>query len=303
MPNAQGIMRRVAAASTKVIALSYGDALSFYYVCEYPKSGGTWVSKMVADALQLPFPQHAVMPIGFSAVIHNHWPHSPRLKRAIHLYRDGRDAMVSYFFHYMRDIRAGGSPWSKEYEKTFDRLFGKGYDPDDSVGLLPKFIEHCFKHPRGSRLNWTQYIETWLPARGREGVSFVSYEELRNDCAGALRRVVDEIGRPDTEEWKIEQAVERNSMERATGRRKGQEDRTSFIRKGAVGDWRNHFTREAAQVFDDLAGEALVALGYEPDRGWVSSQTFVGEENIPPAVRIGPDMEARFARGTAHAVA
>jgi hypothetical protein len=57
-------------------------------------------------------------------------------------------------------------------------------------------------------------------------------------------------------------------MQRATGRAPGQEDRTNFIRKGVVGDWVNHFSREAAEVFDWLAGDTLVSLGYEPDRGW-----------------------------------
>ena len=40
-------------------------------------------------------------------------------------------------------------------------------------------------------------------------------------------------------------------------------------RKGVAGDWRNHFTPEAAHVFDSIAGELLVESGYEPDRSWV----------------------------------
>ena len=57
-------------------------------------------------------------------------------------------------------------------------------------------------------------------------------------------------------------------MARQTGRAPGAEDRGSFIRKGVAGDWVNHFTRETAELFDELAGDALVALGYESDRGW-----------------------------------
>ena len=36
-----------------------------------------------------------------------------------------------------------------------------------------------------------------------------------------------------------------------------------------AGDWRNHLTREAAEIFDHYCGDMLVAAGYEPDRSWV----------------------------------
>jgi hypothetical protein len=38
---------------------------------------------------------------------------------------------------------------------------------------------------------------------------------------------------------------------------------------GVAGDWRRVFSREAAALFDDLAGDWLIRLGYETDRRWV----------------------------------
>ena len=58
-------------------------------------------------------------------------------------------------------------------------------------------------------------------------------------------------------------------MRRQTGREPGQSDNNEHVRKGVVGDWRTHFSREAAEVFNELGGEALVHLGYEADTGWV----------------------------------
>lgn len=292
MATARGLMQRLAHASTRVIAVSRGDAFPFYYVSEYPKSGGTWLSRMLADAMQLPFPQRSIFPLGFSCVIQNHWGYSPRLSRCVYLHRDGRDVMVSYFFHTMLHISRGQSPWAREKAREFDRLFGKGFDPENTVELLPKFIENAFRNPRGARLNWARHVESWLPARGRPLFSFVSYSELRNDCAGALQRVLREIGREDVPEVRIHEAVERFSMKRMTGRSEGQEDRGHYIRKGAVGDWRNHFSRDAAEVFDDLAGDALVALGYEPDRDWVRRGDFAGDVERAVQGRVAGGTEA-----------
>lgn len=274
MASAQGILRRAAHASTKAIAMTCGDAFPYYHVCEYPKSGGTWLARMVADCLQVPFPQNSVLPLGFSCVVQSHWSYSRRLTNAVYLHRDGRDVMVSYYFHRLRDIQLRESPFWQDHARDYERLFGKGYDPDDTARNLPIFIENEFARPRGARKNWADHVTSWLEARGREGVVFASYEGLLADCRSEMRKIMDGLGRPDVDDWKIDAAVEKFSMRRQTGRRAGQEDRKDFIRKGVAGDWKNHFTRECAERFNELAGEALVALGYVADKGWVARGVF-----------------------------
>ena len=65
----------------------------------------------------------------------------------------------------------------------------------------------------------------------------------------------------------VSAAVQRYEFTRV-GREAGTEDRTKFRRKGIAGDWANHFTREAGEIFDAIAGDALVDLGYAADRRW-----------------------------------
>ena len=65
--------------------------------------------------------------------------------------------------------------------------------------------------------------------------------------------------------------VERFSFANQAQRQPGDEDVESFVRKGIVGDWKNAFTREAAERFDHYAGRELIALGYEQDRSWIDS--------------------------------
>ena len=92
-------LMRISSRITKLIACCWGESFPFYYVTEYPKSGGSWLADMIADYLQIPRPVHYHLPLSFTCVIHNHWGYSPRLRRVFYLYRDGRDVVVSdYFF-------------------------------------------------------------------------------------------------------------------------------------------------------------------------------------------------------------
>ena len=40
------------------------------------------------------------------------------------------------------------------------------------------------------------------------------------------------------------------------------------FRRGAIGDWRNHFSEEHKIVFKEVAGQLLIDLGYEQDLNW-----------------------------------
>lgn len=268
-------MRRVSTRLTRQIALHWGDTFPMYYICEYPKSGGTWLGWMASDCLQLPYTRFSTLPLALPCVIHNHWRYHPRLRRSFYMYRDGRDVMVSFFFHRMTGIH-GENVKFHQHRRAYESLFGKGYDRHDSVGLMAKFIEYEFSHPRDARVNWADHIRSWRPLEAREHVAYVSYEQLREDCAGHIKRVVEHAGGKPIDDWRVQMAVEKFSMERATGRKPGEEDRSAFIRKGVVGDWVNHFTKEAAELFNDLAGDVLVQLGYEADRGWVSRYDLPG---------------------------
>lgn len=276
-------LRRISNKATKAIGMYAGEAFPLYFVTEYPKSGGTWLSRMLSDAMQIPFPQHYVLPIGFKAVVQNHWRYTPRLRRVFYLYRDGRDVMTSFFFHRMRAIQCQDSPNWARIQRRAERLFGKGFDPDDTISLLPRFIENEFKKPRDARTNWRDHVTQWFDP-GHPGVAYLSYEQLRTDPHTTLARAIEIVTGEPVEQWRVDSAVDRNSMERQTGRKAGQENRGHFIRKGVVGDWRNHFTREAAEVFNHYAGEALVMLGYEDDIHWTTRQRFIDDLEPMPAV-------------------
>lgn len=270
-------MMRVSNRVNLALSVRAAEWLGLYYVSEYPKSGGTWLSRMLADALGVPKPMRSIFPIGEAAVVQNHWGFDARRAgRSVYLYRDGRDVMVSHYFHLVRRTRdeqlADGQ--RRQAQKRLESLFGEGYDPDDSRTNLPAFLRYRL-HETDSRAGplgrtWAEHVRDWQSTAAQEQVVYVSYEELLRDAAGQLARVSESLTGREVPGWRIEMAVEKFSIERQTGRRAGQEDRSHFIRKGVAGDWVHHFSRESAEIFDRAAGDTLIELGYEQDRSWVA---------------------------------
>lgn len=268
--NARLVAEKLAQVVTRRIGMYWGDRLAFYYVCEHPKSGGTWLAKMVGDYLQLPFPQHSVLPVGCSSVVKNHLRFDHRLRRVFYLYRDGRDVMASLYFDRLRVARGPRRPGSRYIRRTYERLLGEDYDPADVVAHLPRFMEYEFRNPgRGTPLNWRDHIDDWVDPAGRDGTAYVSYESLRADCAATLGAALQQVTGEAVDPWQLSATVEKMSIDRQRQRWEQGHVIPQHIRKGAVGDWKNYFSREAAELFDELAGDTLVRLGYEKDRDWV----------------------------------
>ncbi|MFW6012081.1 MAG: sulfotransferase domain-containing protein [bacterium] len=264
------ISQKVSKEATRFIGLRWGERFPFYYVCEYPKSGGTWLAQMVSDFLQVPFPQHSNFPIGFEAVILNHWAYEPRLRRVFYLYRDGRDVMTSYFFYRLRIASRQSHPGNRRVRKRLVAMFGDDYEKKNRGFLLARFIDNEFRRPGlGSKFNWSRHVSDWYAPDQRSHIAYLSYEDLLRDTRGTLTRVLAQIlGRPP-DPSRVESTVTKCSMEAQTGRRPGEEDPAHHIRKGVAGDWKNHFNRECAELFHQHGGEALISLGYEQDSSWI----------------------------------
>jgi hypothetical protein len=266
---ARGYLSRASNHVARQIALRWTETFPQFYVSEYPKSGGTWLAKMLAHYLRVPLPQRPLLPVLGRAVVHNHWPFDARMRRVVYISRDGRDVMTSLYFHRVRVMRDASHVGARRVGERYRRLFGDGWDADDVRRYLPRFIEEEFRSPFACPQAWSTHVETWRRADPHRVVQ-TRYEELLADGPGALARIVTELGEAPVHE-RIAATVDAFSFERVTGRARGTEDRGSFARRGVAGDWRNHFTREAADVFDRLAGDTLIALGYERDRSWVAS--------------------------------
>ena len=90
-----------------------------------------------------------------------------------------------------------------------------------------------------------------------------------------MSRIVDFLDVSNTSEildYMVGNASFENQTMRHSGkaRQRGEEDRSSQIRKGVVGDWKNHMSETLGAVVDDAVGELrkMVFDRYDVDTVW-----------------------------------
>ncbi|MPZ09699.1 MAG: hypothetical protein GEU89_05735 [Kiloniellaceae bacterium] len=158
--------------------------------------------------------------------------------RVVSTARDGRDCYVSLWFHLYpeRDPLAG------ENRADFvGRIQGHATTWRDTMA---KFRKDADAHP------------------GRHFA--IRYESLLAGAETEMARLFEWFG-CDASGATVAEVVARNAFAVASGgRRPGEADPRSFLRKGIAGDWKNHFDEECNRLYCDVAGEALAAAGYEP---------------------------------------
>ena len=227
---------------------------------EHPKSGGTWVSRMLADYLGMPDPRNRLPPRRRS-VLHGHFLYVAAPHDTIVLWRDGRDVVVSHYYYHLFLRRKVMPGWAEQMERRLDIA-----DPRDIERYLPRYIEYCFTDGPPFNMTWTSFAETW---RHRTGCVKTSYEAMREAPTREMKKLLDYLSVPEIDHVKLDACIAKFSFENVTGRQPGDENAWCFARKGIVGDWKNRFTREAREVFDHYAGQTLIDLGYEADHSWV----------------------------------
>lgn len=238
-----------------------------YLITEYQKSGGTWVGQMLAEYLDVPFPRNRIPAIQ-TAVLHGHLMPTRFLKNVLCVFRDGRDAVVSSYYHMLFESDKNAPILVK---RTRDAL--KFHDYEDIRNNLPIFTEYLFTvhHTRTlfrpNQFTWSEFVDAWL---GRDVVK-VKYEDLIRDAIPIMAQAIAHLTGDTVDILRLTEVVEKYSFESQAKRKPGQEDTKSFLRKGQPGDWKEKFKRETAEIFHYYAGSQLIAMGYEKDSGWVDT--------------------------------
>lgn len=160
--------------------------------------------------------------------------------RLIHMIRDGRDVVCSLRHHPRRTIVKG------------------------------KMVELDTNNPvDASTRRWVGDTSAGLAFRGHPRVMEVRYEDLVSDSEATLRRVCDFLNEPFAPEMLSApaQAVD----ERETSRRwPNNANAGGGLNASSVGRWQKDLKPNEREVFVDLAGDLLMALGYADSDGWTA---------------------------------
>jgi len=169
--------------------------------------------------------------------------------KLIYVTRNPRDAVVSYFNHW--------------------RVLA-GY-----TGTLSTVVDAFIAGVAGYYSPFLQHVLSYWNHRHEKHMLFITYEEMKSDLAGVVSRVASFLGKTlspkqtadlvehlSFDQMKANSAVNKDdvleSVSMKTGMEKGQ-----FLRKGEVGDWRNHLTEEQVSRMAAWEEEGLAGSGFK----------------------------------------
>jgi hypothetical protein len=184
--------------------------------------------------------------------------------RVIHIIRDGRDQAVSFIHQQGNRAKRGRTHRLSPEELAKSEAYRRS-PQEVGEGMFAE------KTLRKAAENWAirvgQAVEDG-PALFGESYTEVHYEDLLERPNEEARRLFEFLG-VDASGSLVERAVRSASFEKLSkGRERGEEDPSSFYRKGVSGDWKNLFNERDKQVYKEEAGELLIRLGYEKDGDW-----------------------------------
>lgn len=226
------------------------------FLVSYPKSGNTWARFMLSYVLfpelkegdvdfrtmELYVPDLHVGPprpdLPAPRVMKTHSPYSEKYRRVIYMVRDGRDAVVSYYYH------------------TTQR--------GNFQGTFSEFLR--WQTPFGT---WADHVKGWLGPHPSQDIMVVKYEELKSSPVKVLKRMMDFIGVKANPE-RLRAAVEWSSfnkmkkIEKEKGLPHPGAENQEFVRKGQVGGWEEEFSESDLEFFLNTgAREMLDRMGYQ----------------------------------------
>jgi len=175
--------------------------------------------------------------------------------KLIHITRNPLDVVVSRIFHEWNLYRTGKRSLSILDEKQYNE------------------IDHWIKYEKGFFRNMdliTFIIEEWieynkqaidLVERGKENVIILKYEDLQNNFENEVKRLFSFLNL-NLNDYLLSYISNNTSFEKLSGRKKGQEYKTSFYRKGIVGDWKNYLEFNLVKPILNNFKDYLYYLGY-----------------------------------------
>lgn len=269
------------------------------YIVGFPKSGNTWLTRLLADALGAPVAErpmrgflelasqiNATLPgdgaSGLRVAKIHFLPEifvreiDPSPRRVVYVHRDVRDVCVSGFCHFLNGCEADLLPASEGTRLArwlHERRRGR------QLQRLRTFVDHLTSRGipgvEDQFGTWQGHIAAWRAfAEASPETRFVTvaYESLRADTVGQLQRIIAGLDLPMPDRARIEAAAQRQSLGRLRETYRQWNDPAAdqigrdllqrFFRRGSVGDGQRLLDRACLDMIDQRCGDAMRSLGY-----------------------------------------
>jgi hypothetical protein len=159
----------------------FSSCFPLYIVNEYPKSGGSWLAQMLSKALSVPFPRNR-LPMLKSCIMQGHYLSSWNMKNVVVLWRDGRDVLISQYYHSLFKNERGNE---RGVDITRKNLKFKDYS--DIQKNLPEFMRYVYEEKKHPKFSWSDFVNKWAD---NTNVIYVKYEDLRRNTDKEIQRIV-----------------------------------------------------------------------------------------------------------------
>ncbi|MEM8780077.1 MAG: sulfotransferase domain-containing protein [Cyanobacteria bacterium P01_G01_bin.49] len=245
------------------------------YVIGFSKSGITWLSYLLSYCLNaeysdLDFPDslsidqelHSYLKGGL-----DHQSYQAQLGKIIktnnldisdqdttpvvYMVRDGRDAILSYYYSQNPSIDKGNphAPQTSLVSKVFRKAGFQDLSTRLELSPFSRFLDCHLSE-------WVSHVTIWLD---RNPIAIIRYEDLQAIPEQTLASLMLRLGVEVSSEV-ITQAVEIFDLKSIPQYQLKQKNKKSV---GNPGDWQKHFSKKDRTYFRDKAGKILFNLGYE----------------------------------------
>ncbi|XP_069742892.1 amine sulfotransferase-like [Narcine bancroftii] len=232
-------------------------------VVTYPKSGTVWMQQILSlicsndnlaeaqseltvnlvpwiEVERLPFKGSLLSPLYVTHLPYHLIPKNLKKGngKVIYVARNPKDVFVSlyYFQNYLTLL---------ESTSSFEDFLEKFIDGKVLIG------------------SWFDHVREWYKHKDEFDFLFLTYEELQQDFRTSTQKLCDFLGKK-LDEDKLEMVVEECSFKAMLANPMAnykhipnKNPNGTFLRKGIIGDWKNHFTVAQSERFDKIFEEKM----------------------------------------------
>ena len=229
------------------------------FIASYPKSGVTWMQnlitcmllntnskyitpKLVSEIVPDTHAKRFYKRTFFRMFFKTHSLPKSEYKKVIHLVRDGRDTLVS-FYYYLQLNKDSGPTLSEMVDLEQD--------------IWPQ--------------KWYEHTKAWSENPYSCELLTIRYEDLKEKPLETLRKIAD-FSDLQIEEEKLQEIFDSNKIDKLRAKvvqhgwdydKNFGNDSKNFFRKGITGEYKKELNTELLQKFEDYSKEMLIKYNYE----------------------------------------